>query len=107
MAQLLDRTVAIISAMQGDCHEKSSTVHRSGLDRPCCVGWRAGGAARLLWLLACAGGSPTVRRPDPGDYHGGRTEADVPDLPAAGTGKRSAARGSDARRERKRRANSN
>jgi len=41
------------------------------------------------------------------DYDGGRTESDVPDLRASGTGKRSAARGGDARRGRKRRANSN
>src|ERR1017187_8187465 len=90
-----------------DCQEKSSTLHLSGLDRRGCVGWRAGGAVWLLWLLACSRGSTTVRHPDPGDYDGGRTESDVPDLRASGTGKRSAARSGDARRGRKRRADSN
>jgi hypothetical protein len=43
----------------------------------------------------------------PGDYDGGRTESDVPDLRASGNGKWSAARGGDAPSGRERRADSN
>ena len=73
--------------MQGDCHEKSSTLRLSRLDRRCCVGWRAGCAARLLRLLALRLRFHDCRHPDAGVYDDGRAEADIPDLRAPGTRK--------------------
>src|SRR5215213_8825335 len=76
-----------------DRHEKSSALLPLDLDRRC-AGWCA---ARLLRLLPCSRSPTTVRQADQGDHRGGRIEADLPDLHAAGVAPRSTACGGDAR----------
>ena len=50
---------------------------------------------RLLRLHASVRGSKIVRHSDEGNHYGGRADADLLDLRAAGTAERSAARGGD------------